>query len=175
MPKVSVIIPTYNRARLIKQAVQSVLEQSCQDFEIIVVDDGSSDNTNQVIHDLGKSEKIVYHYQENQGRSKARNYALQIASGQYITFLNSDDIYLPNKLQIQVEYLNSRPDIGMVYSSAACEDEFGNVLAFQYLARAQGHIYEQIAFYVPVTIILPTVMVRREIIQEVGYFDESLN
>jgi len=139
------------------------------------VDDGSSDNTNQVIHDLGKSEKIVYQYQENQGRSKARNYGLQIASGEYITFLDSDDIYLPNKLQIQVEYLDSHPDIGMVYSSAACEDEFGNLLAFQYLALTQGHIYKQIAFYIPVTIILPTVMVRREIIQEVGYFDESLN
>lgn len=175
MPKVSVIIPTYNRAHLIKQSVQSVLEQSYQDFEIIIVDDGSNDGTDQVIRNLGKPEKIIYRYQENQGRSKARNNALQIATGQYITFLDSDDIYLLNKLQVQVEYLDSHPDICMVYASAICEDEFGNSLGFQYHASAQGRIYEQIAFYIPVTVILPTVMVRREIIEKVGNFDETLN
>ena len=175
MPKVSVIIPTYNRAHLIKQSVQSVLEQSYQDFEIIIVDDGSTDNTDQVIRDLGKLVNIVYRYQENQGRSKARNTGLRIATGQYITFLDSDDTYLQNKLQVQVEFLDSHPDIGMVYASSACEDEFGNSLGSQYLAFAQGQIYEQIAFCSPVTIILPTVMVRREIIEKVGFFDENLN
>jgi glycosyltransferase involved in cell wall biosynthesis len=175
MPKVSVIIPTYNRAHLIKQSVQSVLEQSYQNFEVIIVDDGSSDNTEKVIRDLGNPEKIIYRYQENQGRSNARNHALQIATGQYITFLDSDDIYLPNKLQMQVEYLDAQPEVGMVYASAICEDESGNSLGFQYHASAHGYIYEQVAFYIPVTIILPTVMVRREIIEKVGYFDENLN
>jgi glycosyltransferase involved in cell wall biosynthesis len=175
MPKVSIIIPTYNRAHLIKQSVQSVLEQSFQDFEIVIVDDGSADNTGQVISDMGRPEKIIYIYQENQGRSKARNKALQISTGRYIAFLDSDDVFLPNKLQVQVDYLDSYPDIGMVYASAACDDEFGNPLGFTYQASAQGHIYQQIAFYIPLTVILPTVMIRREIIERVGHFDENLN
>lgn len=174
IPLVSVIIPTYNRARFIEEAIQSVLEQTFKDFEVIIIDDGSSDETQQVISQI-KDSRLIYHYQDNGGRSKARNYALTIAKGKYITFLDSDDLYMADKLKIQVNYLDSHPDIYMVYTSAHCIDEDGNLAMHNYIADVGGWIYSKIAFLIPITITLPTVMVRREVFDKVGNFDENLH
>ena len=171
-PIVSVIIPTFNRGQFIGAAIQSVINQTYDQFEIIVVDDGLTDHTSEIINSLGSD--IKYIYQTNQGRSKARNVALGIATGKYIAFLDSDDLYLPNKLQLQVNYLDSHPEIGMVYTSAYCMDDNGDFLREIYDARISGRIYNQIAFFVPVTIALPTVMVRREVLDAIGTFDENM-
>ncbi|MBN8766981.1 MAG: glycosyltransferase family 2 protein [Thiobacillus sp.] len=172
-PTVSVIIPTYNREKFIGDAIKSVLDQTFQDFEIIVVDDGSTDGTAGVIKEF-YSEKIRYIYQSNQGRSQARNHALNLAQGRYIAFLDSDDLYLPEKLGMQVDFMDKHPDYGMIYTSAYCVDENGNSLPHVYEAKASGWIYEDIAFFVPVTITLPTVMARREAFEAVGGFDENM-
>ncbi len=174
MPKVSIIIPTYNREQFIGQAILSVLEQSFTDFEIIVVDDGSTDNTKNVIETFDDP-RVQYYYQENKGRSVARNYALLLAKGKYITFLDSDDLYLSNKLELQVNYLDLHSDISMIYTSANCIDENGNFLQHKYEASTSGWIYKDIAFFIPVTITLPTVMVRREVFDSAGYFDEKMH
>jgi len=90
--KISVIIPTYNRASYILETVTSVLQQTYSDTEIIVIDDGSTDNTKEVLHDYISSGKIVYKWQENNGRSSARNHGARISTGDFLLFLDSDDL-----------------------------------------------------------------------------------
>ena len=173
-PIVSVIIPTYNRAMYLGDAISSVLSQSFEAFEIIIIDDGSTDYTAEIvkkIHDV----RLIYIYQSNQGRSNARNHALRIAKGSYVTFLDSDDVYLPNKLAIQVAYLDNNLHVDMIYTSALCMNEAGEKMEHKYEATVSGHIYNDIAFFVPVTITLPTVMVRRTVFDVVGDFDENMH
>lgn len=173
-PEVSVIIPTYNRERFIGDAIQSVLDQNFRRFEIIVVDDGSSDGSAALIQSFSDA-RIIFLWQENKGRSFARNRALALARGRYIAFLDSDDLYLPGKLATQVKYMDAHPSVGMIYTSAYCIDAFGNPLDKSYEASASGHIYSSIAFFRPVTITLPTVMVRRELFAKTGGFDELMH
>lgn len=173
-PLVTVIIPTFNREKYIGETIQSVLDQTLNDFEIIIIDDGSTDGTKAVVCSFS-DDRIHYIYQSNRGRSAARNHALNIARGRYITFLDSDDVYLPKKLQLQVDFLDTHPEFGMVYTSAYCMDEAGDLLNDTYIATVSGQIYKDIAFYVPVTITLPTVMVRREVFDKTGGFDEKMD
>jgi glycosyltransferase involved in cell wall biosynthesis len=173
-PVVSVILPTYNRGHFIAEAVESVLSQSFTDFEIIVVDDGSSDNTAEVMQGIADP-RVIYLRQANQGRSNARNHALSRARGRYIAFLDSDDLFMPGKLAMQVEYLDAHAGTGMVYTSAHCIDYSGNPLAENYRASVSGWIYTSIAFFRPVTITLPTVMARRELFEKAGGFDENMH
>ena len=122
-PLVSVIIPTYNRARFLPQAIQSVLDQTLQDLEIIVVDDGSTDNTKAILEDYKAS--VVCVHTEHRGVSHARNTGMRVARGQYIGFLDSDDTYLPYKLELQFAFLETHPDIGIVCSEASAFNEHG--------------------------------------------------
>jgi len=173
-PTVSIIIPTYNRAELIGKAISSVLVQSYGDFELIIVDDGSTDATADVVGSFHDS-RIIFLKQENRGRSVARNRAIALSRGRYIAFLDSDDEYLEQKLELQVAYMDLHPDVGIVYTSAYCIDELGRSLdRHAYLASAAGNIYKEVAFFQPVTITLPTVMIRKEVLDSVGYFDEAM-
>jgi glycosyltransferase involved in cell wall biosynthesis len=113
-PLVSIIIPAYNCDRYITQAVESILTQTYQHYEIIVIDDGSTDRTCQVLAPYFN--QIRYVYQENQGVAKARNQGLKIAQGELIAFLDHDDIFLPEKLARQVECFQQQPDVAMVHS-----------------------------------------------------------
>ncbi|MFS8137094.1 MAG: glycosyltransferase family 2 protein [Thermomonas sp.] len=173
-PCVSVIIPTYNRAHFVADAVASVLTQDFPDFEVIVVDDGSTDPTAAAMAQFNDP-RLVFVQQENRGRSQARNRALEMARGRYIAFLDSDDLYMPGKLALQVDYLERHPDVGMVYTSAHCVDYSGRLLEERYIASVSGWIYKSIAFFRPVTITLPTVMARRELFARAGGFDEKMH
>src|SRR5579872_1380284 len=109
-PFFSVIVPTFNRARLISRAVESILSQNFEDMEIIVVDDGSLDNTGDVVRIFSERDmRISYHYSENQGAAAARNLGCSFASVKYFTFLDSDDEYLPNHLAILEEMISAEP------------------------------------------------------------------
>lgn len=174
-PKVSVIIPTFNRARFIGTAIESVLAQTFTNFELIIVDDGSSDETSQIVRGFLHDPRLIYIQQNNRGRSHARNRALDLTRGAYIAFLDSDDSYLPEKLARQIAYLDARPDVGMLYTSAICVDDMGKPMAGQpYVAHAEGDIYQLIAFFQPLTITLPTVMVRKKVMDQVGSFDVNM-
>lgn len=122
--KVSVLIPTYNRRQYIADAIQSVIAQDYADLEIIVVDDGSNDDTEEVIRPFLPF--IRYIRTDNQGPALARNVGMQAALGDYIAYLDSDDLYYPFKIRLQARLLDARPDIGMVYSdfSAFSDDGF---------------------------------------------------
>jgi glycosyltransferase involved in cell wall biosynthesis len=172
--QVSVILPTYNRAHFLHAAVTSVLSQNITGFELIVVDDGSKDNT-QAVMGTFSDPRLVLITQKNGGRSQARNRALSQAKGKLIAFLDSDDLYLPGKLALQIEYMNAHPDVGMIYTSAYCIDHAGNPLPENYVASVSGWIYKSIAFFRPVTITLPTVMLRRELFDVAGSFDENMH
>lgn len=173
MPEVSVVIPTYNRAAMLQEAIQSVMAQTYRDYEVIVVDDGSTDNTRDVASAF--SGKVRYVLQQNRGRSAARNHGIGLAQGRYIAFLDSDDLFMPHKLAVQVSRMNEEPEAGMVYSAALNVDERGNEIPSVYEASASGWIYRQVAFYVPLTITLPTVMIRTEVLRQVGGFDENMD
>ncbi|MCA9368060.1 glycosyltransferase family 2 protein [Candidatus Kaiserbacteria bacterium] len=111
--RVSVIIPTFNRSHYLRQAIISVLTQTYPDFEILVVDDGSTDDTATVVTEFDDP-RIIYLYQENAGRSAARNRGLGTARGEFIGFLDDDDLYLPDKLAQQVAFLDQNQDVGLV-------------------------------------------------------------
>ena len=113
MPKVSIIIPAYNRAGMILTAVESVLAQTYPDWEAIIVDDGSSDNTREVVAGV-KDARVRYIYQDNKGLPDARNTGIRASSGEYVAFLDSDDAFLPEKLMLQVPVLDATPQIGLV-------------------------------------------------------------
>ncbi|MCK5508758.1 MAG: glycosyltransferase family 2 protein, partial [Desulfobacterales bacterium] len=107
-PLVSVIIPTYNRGWILKETLNSVLAQDFTNFELIVVDDGSTDNTQDILNSY--KENIIVLQQNNKGVSAARNMGITSASGRFIAFLDSDDLWLPKKLSIQVDFFNANTD-----------------------------------------------------------------
>lgn len=121
--KVSVIIPTYNRSRLLLEAVDSVLNQTYRDFEIIVVDDGSTDDTEQKIRDY--SGKVTYLKQRNAGVNAARNYAIAATQSEYIALLDNDDQWLDFKLELQVAMLDQNRDVGFVFSDFIIRKDSG--------------------------------------------------
>ena len=113
-PLFSVVIPTYNRAKFIGRAIRSVLDQTCDDYEIIVVDDGSTDATPRIVRSFGP--QVRYIRQRNRGPSEARNAGIRAARGQYIAFLDSDDRFLPNKLAENKAYFETHPECKFLYS-----------------------------------------------------------
>src|SRR5437867_1708261 len=121
MPKVSIVIPTYNYGRYVVEAVESVLNQSFQDREVIVVDDGSTDDTRERLERFRG--RIRYIYQRNKGLPAARNTGIRAARGAYVAFLDSDDLWLPEKLALQVPILDTRQQVGMVYTDAHLFDD----------------------------------------------------
>jgi len=124
MSKVSVIIPAYNQAHYLADSIRSVLDQTEQDFELIVVDDGSTDNTAEVA--LGfQDDRLRYIHQKNQGLSAARNTGINHAGSPYLTFLDSDDLFLPEKLTILLHELENNPSLGLVAGQAIPIDEKG--------------------------------------------------
>lgn len=168
-PKVSVIIPTYNRAIHIGRAVESIFTQTYQDFEIIIIDDGSTDNTKDVL--FGYHDRIKYIYQTNKGVSSARNRGIKEARGEYLAFLDSDDIWLPTKLEKQIKLFHKDPTIYLVYSYARYFDRDNN----SDFIRPQ-HISKSFEDFLYAETVLPTssVMLRKEAIDKVGLFDEQL-
>ena len=122
MCKVSVIIPVYNTGEIIKETIASVRMQTFRDFEIIIVDDGSSDNTVELIDDQNDPAVRIIR-QENTGIAGARNRGMAEAKGEYLAFLDHDDLFLPEKLQCQVELLDKDPELALVYSPV---ETFGN-------------------------------------------------
>ncbi|MBN1483086.1 MAG: glycosyltransferase [Chloroflexia bacterium] len=115
-PKVSVIISSYNYARFVGEALQSVAAQTWEDYEIIVVDDGSTDETRAAVERSGVP--CQYIYQENQGAAAARNTGLRAARGEYVNFLDADDLLYPQSLELMAGYLDQHPDVALVYGDA---------------------------------------------------------
>lgn len=123
----SIVIPTYNRARFIRKTIESVLVQTFQHFQIIVVDDGSTDDTEAVVHGIG-NDKVSYFKKKNAERAAARNYGAKVSSGQYINFLDSDDILYPNHLQVAFDFLSANRGVEIFHLGYDVKDEHGAIL-----------------------------------------------
>jgi glycosyltransferase involved in cell wall biosynthesis len=179
MPKVSVVIPTYNRAGLISETIQSVLDQTFADFEIVVVDDGSTDNTKDVVASFEDS-RIKYIYQENRGLSAARNTGANASNTDYILFLDSDDLLLPHNLAKCVTVLDNHPDVAFVYGQIIMVDaKDGHVIRVRgsSFMRSTGIVdrYKQIKELLFGCRITPSAtLVRRQCFNDVGCYCQEI-
>lgn len=169
LPLVSVIIPSYNHDRYIKDCVESVLNQSYQSIEVFVVDDGSTDGSLDVLRGFGDRINLIQQRGGRQGR--ARNLALKQASGEYVAFLDSDDVYLPGRIDCAVEILRKRPEIDLVWSDFCEIDDEGQVLGeIRWISPEKDFRQQLIEGNV---ICNATVTVRRAMIDAIGFFDEA--
>ena len=169
-PLVSVIIPTYNRGWILKEAINSVLAQDFTDFELIVVDDGSTDNTQDILSSY--KEDIVVLMQDNKGVSSARNRGIVSASGQFIAFLDSDDLWLSQKLSTQVDFFKANPD-ALIYQTE--EKWIRNGIRVNPKKRHKkltGDIFEPSLYLCLVS--TSAVMIKHSLFEKTGMFDESL-
>ncbi len=169
MPTVSVIIPTYNRASVLKEAIDSVLAHDFHDFEIVVVDDGSTDNTPEI---LKSYQEICVVRQRQRGVSAARNAGIARAAGHLITFLDSDDLWLPGKLSAQVAFFNTHPDALICQTEEIWIKNGIRVNPKKRHKKYSGMIFERC---LELCIVSPSaVMMRRCLFNETGGFDETL-
>ena len=179
MPTVSVVLPTYNRVRTLERAVHSVLSQSFTDLELIVVDDGSTDNTHELMTRLAKSDSRVRYIKHpaNLGQSGARNTGIANAAGKFIAFQDSDDEWLPDKLQRQVDEMRSLPpDVGMVYClMRRVTPEGKEVFRARKFHQGDANIYRQGLMYAFRGIGIQSCLFRREVFDVCGRFDEQMN
>ena len=176
MAKVSVVIPTYNRRGMVEEAVRSVLAQTLDDVEIVVVDDGSTDGTADALKEF--DEQIRYFYQENQGRSVARNRGARASMGEYLVFLDSDDTLLPQGLQSMASFLDHNPAVDIVYADGFYCDKDGTVI--ELVSKGWPPVDPE---NIVETLMLHNIisaphlaMVRRSSLEALGYpyFDETL-
>ena len=171
-PTVSVIIPAYNAAPWIAETIDSVLNQTFKDFEVIVVDDGSTDATAEVV--ASYKPQVQYLYKNNGGPSSARNTGICAACGRYIAFLDADDLWLPEKLQIQMQLFSQNPSLAWVYSDG---------LIFEENPNKNQHLFSQSSYMYSGEILRPlllqdfvaspTPIVRRDVFEDVGLFNEE--
>jgi glycosyltransferase involved in cell wall biosynthesis len=173
LPRVSVIIPTFNRPGLLREALKSVSEQIFTDYEIIVVDDGSSvPGVEEVCLEFPKCR---YYFQENRGPSAARNRGIIEARGEFIALLDDDDRWKPGKLDSQVKFLDQHSEIGMVHGPAEVIDDYGGltgeVIGTDNIDIRRGRVFRFALRWCVVK--SPTPIVRRQILKECGLFDEN--
>ena len=167
-PEVSIIIPVYNGEQYIKDTILSVLNQTYRNYELIIVDDGSTDTTKQII-DIFKDPRIKYHYQNNTGLSASRNKGIELSQGEFLAFLDADDIWLPFKLELQVNAIKNDFNVGLV---------FGWVYYMDNDSRIVGNKKYDITKDFYINILLGNYvdngsqpLIRRECFDKVGKFD----
>lgn len=168
-PRVSVIIPTHNRHKLLQDAVESALAQTYPNLEIIVVDDGSTDNTAEIVAQYGG--KVTYIKQANQDVAAARNTGIRAASGEYLTFLDDDDLIMPTKIARQVQVLFSRSEVGLVHCRFYYANEKGEPV-YQVGLLPEGDVLPRLLRNNFIWMGAP--LVRRRCLDQVGWFDEQI-
>lgn len=167
---ISVIIPVHNRARILPAAIRSVLGQGYDDFELIIVDDGSQDNVRDVVESFNDTRIIYLRHDQNRGVSAARNTGIKHAKGELIAFLDSDDVWRSGKLLKQLQVFNDYPDTDCVYSVIRRKDKYGTY--FMPFSRVNGYIYDKVLMWHCVPI--QSLLLRRSCFDSVGFFDERL-
>lgn len=174
-PLVSVVITTYNYAVYLPTAVESVLNQTNKNLEIIIVNDGSTDNTDKVIIPYLKDKRIKYIKQKNAGQAVAKNCGIRNSGGDYIAFLDADDYWMPEKLEKQMPLFTKDGELGIVYSKAKWIDSKNNVIKINY-----NNIFKpragKVSDFLIVDNFIPfsSSMVKKECFKKVGLFDEKL-
>ncbi len=172
--QVSVVISTYNRARMLKRAIQSVLNQTFQDFELIVVDNASTDHTKEVVQSFSEERLHYLCHEQNRGGSAARNTGIKYAQGPYIAFLDDDDEWFPQKLEKQLKKMEAAQSAGLIYVGSEVFNEKKQKIEQVYLPQYRGQVYERVLLSTIFSSV-SNVLVRRECFQKVGLFDEELS
>lgn len=172
-PLVSVIIPTYNRASFLEKSVQSVVSQTIKDIEIIVINNYSTDNTLDIIRSFNDNRIKIINFKNGGVIAKSRNQGMMHATGKYIAFLDDDDLWCTDKLELQIKYLESHPEFGLVYSNAVIIDEKGNrkgLLLNRGKAR-EGRIFQDLlgGNFIPIL----TLLMKREVLEYNGLLIEE--
>lgn len=174
LTKVSIILPCYNGAKWIRRTIESILVQNYRDFELIIVDDGSIDNSKGVITPFLREERIRYIYQKNQGFSGAINRGIRESKGTLIGFIGQDDLWLPDKLELQVKYFTEHQNISLVYSpyySVDSEERIINkIKASNFHSKKKSICKLFIINYVG----FETVLVKKHCFDKVGLFDQRM-
>jgi glycosyltransferase involved in cell wall biosynthesis len=172
MAKISVNIPVYNDEKYVRETLKSVLDQTFKDIEVIVIDDGSADRTGEIVGSF-KDPRLKYYYQDNSGIGAARNTAISKSAGEYIAFLDHDDLWLPEKLEKQMALFENNPRLGLVFCDATLFNEKRDLYRM-YASRKppRGMVFrELLADYF---LSLDTVVIRRSVLEDVGLFPSHM-
>jgi glycosyltransferase involved in cell wall biosynthesis len=176
-PEVTIVLPVFNRLQYLRPAVDSILAQSFRDWELIVADDGSQGETATYLAALANPPRIrVLHLPHSGNPGAVRNAALRVASGEYIAFLDSDDLWLPEKLTVQIAALRSQPQRGWSHTAFAVIDESGALLTGKQARSwpaSQGWVLEQL-IRMDTVIAIASVVAKRALLEELGGFDPRL-
>nr|BAP91646.1 glycosyl transferase family 2 [Phormidium sp. KS] len=171
MPIISVVIPVYNSEKTLKETIESVLNQTFQDFELIIINDGSTDKSLEIISRI-KDERLKVFSYPNAGLSASRNRGIDLAKGEYISFIDADDLWTPDKLESQLKALLENPQAALAYSCTDCIDESGKFLGKGSYLSFSGDVRANLLL----TNFVDSgsnVLIRTEALKKVGKFDES--
>lgn len=171
-PLVSVVIATYNMAAYLPLAVRSALGQTYKNIEILIVDDGSTDSTRDIVEPFLEDQRVRYLYQENKGQAAAKNHGVRESRGQYVAFLDADDLWVRDKLEQQLPLFFRSPAVGVVFSRVAYIDESGNELRIADNELFRGRVSGQLL--IRNFIGFGTAVVRRQCFDRLGSFDEAI-
>jgi glycosyltransferase involved in cell wall biosynthesis len=173
MPLVSVIIPVYNGEKTIRETIESVLKQTCSDFELLVINDGSQDSTLEVVSSFQDDRLKVFSY-PNSGLAASRNRGIDRACGEYISFIDADDLWTPNKLEFQLKALQENDKAAVAYSWTAYINELSQSLNQGSYMKVNGDVYAKLLL-IDFIASGSNPLIRRQALTEVGGFDESLS
>ena len=177
---VSVIIPTYNCKRYVGRAITSVLGQTYKDFEIIIVDDGSTDGTKEVLSEFLGLANVSYIHQENKGVACARNVGIRASHGKYIALLDADDWWEPEKLERQITIFQLNPTIDLIHSNIFIANEADPGRRIKYTQKVDFNnlspkaALRKVMFW-EADVCVPTIIVKKDVLEKIGYFDENLS
>ena len=172
-PLVSIITPVYNGEQYLSEAIESALAQTYKYFELLIVNDGSTDNSASIIKPFLKDSRVIYIEQKNAGVAAARNTAIKQARGKYIGFLDQDDLWLSNKLEVQIVSLEQNESVALVHSKLDCIDMQSNKIDYDWDTEVSGYCFDTI--FKKNRIAVLTVLIRKTIIDEIGLFNEQLS
>ncbi len=171
MPTVSVVITCYNYGRYLKASLASVLDQTYRDFDVIVVDDGSTDNTPAIMQGYAADGRVSYIRQENAGQPKAKNRGIRQSNGEFVAFLDADDLWMPDKLEKQMTLFDD-PHVGVVYARRKWINQDGEEISGDERRLWRGNVLDRI--FVDNFICFSSAVIRRSVLDQVGFFDETL-
>lgn len=173
-PQVSVVMPVYNAVSFVELAVDSILGQSLSDFEFIVVDDGSTDSSGRLLENMANKDRriSVYRNETNIGYRKSLNIGLKMARGKYVARMDADDISLPKRLELQLNFLEAHNDVGVLGTDAYIVDMHGKVMGQRCVPPSHGPIMWTMCFTSP--LIHPSVMFRRKMLRDIGGYNSRV-
>jgi len=170
-PIISIIIPSYNRAHLIGRAIKSVLNQTYQEFELIIVDDASKDNTEEIVKSFNDKRIIYIRHKTNKGAQAARNTAIYASQNEWIAFLDSDDEWLPNRLEAGLAIAH-KTDFSVIHSECFIKKGRNNNLKIFGIPHKSGYLYKNLLKWPGP--MFQGLLVKRKCLEDIGYLDENI-